>query len=375
MATTSAHQKRKVSVFTKEEAKRQNAGLKVKPDAPAVRKRKHSPSPHSDRGERPRTSGMGKLVQAHKKKRKKALARKKKFAKQLRGEKTLLEYASIKEPARKDYCRKLEGFYAFVVKYEMDIRNENLLDAALCEYAEHLYLDGEDSHYGQKLRAALEFDRPEFSREGGLALPRFKRALKGWRRLAPTQTRLPTPEMLKACVSGIFLHKGWKEEALFNEVTFSTYARPGETLRVMAEDVVPPGKERRVVQGGDLRRGAAVGRQESTLAAKVDDRPGCRLKPVSPYQNRHGGASRDHLKKLRSIPEIQRRGRWSSDMSARIYDKPGRLQQTLNVFGEKYAALGEALQCNFGIYYQSGCQALPKHLRLQLSHLCSKKCF
>eukprot|EP00913_Durusdinium_trenchii_P019682 g18503.t1 len=179
---------------------------------------------------------MGKLVQAHKKKRKKALARKKKFAKQLRGEKTLLEYASIKEPARKDYCRKLEGFYAFVVKYEMDIRNENLLDAALCEYAEHLYLDGEDSHYGQKLRAALEFDRPEFSREGGLALPRFKRALKGWRRLAPTQTRLPTPEMLKACVSGIFLHKGWKEEALFNEVTFSTYARPGETLRVMAED-------------------------------------------------------------------------------------------------------------------------------------------
>ena len=36
------------------------------------------------------------------------------------------------------------------------------------------------------------------------------------------------------------------------------------------------------------------------------------------------GASRDHLLKLRSVAQIQRRGRWATDTSARIYDKPGR---------------------------------------------------
>ena len=47
----------------------------------------------------------------------------------------------------------------------------------------------------------------------------------------------------------------------------------------------------------------------------------------SPYQNRHGGASRDMLLKLRSVQAINRRGRWATDVSARIYSKPGKFQQ------------------------------------------------
>ena len=412
-------QKRRVAVFTKEFARSQNAILKLEPEHPPSLKRKREVSPAADTSRRVVVGGLGKIVRSHKKKREKALARKKKYAKQVRGEKTLLEHASIKEPARKDYYRKLEGFYAFVVKYELTIRSEESLDAALCEYAEHLFLDGEDSHYGQKLQAALEYDRPEFSREGRLALPRFKRALKGWRKLAPTQTRLPMPEMLKSCVSAIFLQMGWKEEALYNEVTFSTYARPGEMMRVMAEDVVAPNQEfnHAVIILEPLERGESskVGIYDEVLV--LDDKrapwlPKLVLKhaqsrmsttedrllwsfnaagylkkwrqavqmlgmeeiAVSPYQNRHGGASRDHLKKLRSIPEIQRRGRWNTDSSARIYDKPGRLQQTLNLCGEKYSALGEEMQCRFDIFFQSGCQALPKRLGNQLRNLCKQKC-
>ena len=59
---------------------------------------------------------------------------------------------------------------------------------------------------------------------------------------------------------------------------------------------------------------------------------------VSPYQNRHGGASRDHLLKLKSVQAIQRRGRWAVDSSARSYDKPGRLQQMINKYSDRWEA-------------------------------------
>ena len=70
------------------------------------------------------------------------------------------------------------------------------LDAALCEYADHLFLSGETCSYRQKLQAALEYVRPETARDGSLRLPRFKRALKGWRKLSPAQVRLPMIEFL-----------------------------------------------------------------------------------------------------------------------------------------------------------------------------------
>lgn len=177
-------------------------------------------------------------------------------------------------------------------------------------------------------------------------------------------------ESLKSMISGIFLKFGHHEEALYNEATFSTYARPGEMLRVMAADVVARNREfhHDVIVLGPLERGESskVGIYDETLV--LDDARATWLGPllvalakdklkkegadanlwsfnprtylqrwrravellhaeeiaVSPYQNQHGGASRDHLKKLRSIPAIQRRGRWASDSSARIYDKPGR---------------------------------------------------
>ena len=49
----------------------------------------------------------------------------------------------------------------------------------------------------------------------------------------------------------------------------------------------------------------------------------------SPYQCRHGGPSRDRLVKLRTLAEIKKRGRWDTDSSVRIYEKAGRIQQTL----------------------------------------------
>ena len=139
---------------------------------------------------------------------------------------------------RKDNLAKVQGFMEFARFYMLPINKGPELDAALCEYADHLFLSGETCSYGQKLQAALEYVRPETARDGSWRLSRFKRALQGWRKLSPAQVRLPMIEFLKGAVSAVFLHLGRKDMALFNELTYSTYARPGEALRMKAVDFV-----------------------------------------------------------------------------------------------------------------------------------------
>ena len=132
--------------------------------------------------------------------------------------------------------------------------------------------------------------------------------------------------------------------ALFNEISFSTYARPGELLRLMPEDVVPRNNSftHDVLILGPIERGqgSKAGIYDETLV--LDDTRAAFLGPLmvqlakrrikedklwdftaasflkkwrqaveimqisdvahSPYQNRHGGASRDLMMKLRSLP-------------------------------------------------------------------------
>lgn len=220
-------------------------------------------------------------------------------------------------------------FYSFVLRYQLKIETEAELDAALCEFVDHLYLEGEDSSFGQKLQAALEFERPEFAREGRLSVPRFKRALKGWRRLSPTQTRLPMLESLKSMISGIFLKFGHHEEALYNEATFSTYARPGEMLAKShgsrcggqkpgvssrCHSVGAP-RTGRKLKGGHLRRDIGVGRCKSHLAGST---PGC----TGQGQVEEGGG---RCKPMEFQPGLTCRGgegQWSSFMQKRLQSVP-----------------------------------------------------
>ena len=209
-----------------------------------------------------------------------------------------------------------------------------------------------------------------------------------------------------------FDHQGWHEMALFNEVTFSTYARPGEMMRVMAVDVVQKNDQyhhhvivlspfergissktsifdevlvlddTRMPELGDLVVDWAKERiqQEGEEASLWSFRAEQFLKvwracvqvlevsdiAVSPYQNRHGGASRDHLLKLRSIPSIQRRGRWATDTSARIYDKPGRLQQLLNTIGKELSPFGEKIRKDFPKWFRGSSFQIPVRLKRRL---------
>lgn len=197
-------------------------------------------------------------------------------------------------------------------------------------------------------------------------------------------------------------------EALFNEVTFSTYTRPGELLRVLPCDVVKKNQDYHfdVVFLCPHERGVSskVGIYDDTVILDDTRAPwlGSLLVElaekkekisqetsiwsfsaakyletwrravqvlqiedvaITPYQNRHGGASRDHLCRLRSMMAIQRRGRWASDASTRIYSKPGRLQQTMNQYSDRLKSFGEEVRLHFDDFYRNSSIRLPPGLK------------
>jgi hypothetical protein len=412
---TGQRQKRVVKLFTKEEVQKANGRVKSPNRSEAHTRRRRSRSPSRMRevtGKKPVGSGLRAVIKSVAEKRRKAQERQRKYEKRLRathGERSLLEMGSVKKAQRLDYAKRLEQFYLFVAHYQLPVSDEKELDEALCDYADFLYLDGNGHDAGEKLKAALEFERPEASRHGDLKLPRFRRAMKGWRKMAPSQTRLPMIEFIKGAISAVMLDRGWKEMALYNEVSFSTYARPGELIRVQVADVVSRNKDYDhdviILSPFERQEGSKTGIYDEVLI--LDDLRMTCLGPLvvelakekerkygadcplwgfnssqylkvwracvrsldvenlaqSPYQNRHGGASRDHLLRLRSVPAIQRRGRWAADASARIYDKPGRLQQAINSVSDKYMKLGEEMRVHFATYFRGGKVQLPVALR------------
>ena len=138
--------KRKVEVLTKEEVKATNQRLITggRNTSPPPSRPSPTSSPMRSGHIRPRLN-LRDLVATHKKRKEKAVQRRRKYEMRLRatrGEQGLLEMHSIKEPQRRDYLQKLDGFYSFIAQYELPTTTEGQLDAALCEYADLLYLDG-----------------------------------------------------------------------------------------------------------------------------------------------------------------------------------------------------------------------------------------
>ena len=75
---------------------------------------------------------------------------------------------------------------------------------------------------------------------------------------------------------------------------------------------------------------------------------------ISPYQARHGGASRDYIMKKRSEEEIRARGHWATVAAARIYRKPGRIQQMVARLKPQKLRLAKVIQKSFCSLYRNG---------------------
>ena len=62
---------------------------------------------------------------------------------------------------------------------------------------------------------------------------------------------------------------------------------------------------------------------------------------VVPYLLRHSGPSQDYLAKLRTLPDIQKRGGWRSPESVRRYEKAARVMSRLTLLKEAQLAFCE----------------------------------
>ena len=182
------------------------------------------------------------------------------------GLKTVLELGSVKETTRKDYEKKLNLFYRSQREGKRPRRGAVRLRRLPVPEWRRLELRPEVAGGPEVLEAGG-------GPKGSLRLPRFKRSLKGWRRLAPVQTRLPMIEFVKGAISGLLFWAGKKDMALCNETTFYTYLcrrspspqgggfhweEPQSSYR---HPGFGPFRAGRVKQGGDLRRGQHLGRR------------------------------------------------------------------------------------------------------------------
>lgn len=129
-------------------------------------------------------------------------------------------------------------FYRFAAELP-PIYTDEALGERLVDYADHCYFEGMPGAYGKKLKAALADDRPRYGRTGAGKLPRFSRALQAWNRLDPGRTRPRMPWNHLVLLTLDLLHDNLRVECVFFFMTFVCYFRPGESLAILAGDILP----------------------------------------------------------------------------------------------------------------------------------------
>ncbi|CAK0871903.1 unnamed protein product [Prorocentrum cordatum] len=315
---------------------------------------------------------------------------------------TVLEAASIKPRTRDRYQEIFADFLVWANGRRLT--TEDLVDQAIAEWLGDLYLGGEDLSAGSRAYAAVTFFAG-LNKASGALMPRSRRALQGFRKLAPPRSRLPMPYMVAAMAVMELLGRQRYQSALAVLLIFELCLRPGEAFHIRAVDLAPPvarvsgaphwcvtlhaaETERESKTGEfdeslslDLSRQSFIGpaldlmlkhqlgadwrRAEQrhvgsglhlaaplftvTLDEVTRDFKGAvetlgvdtALGAAHMYMLRHGGASHDYASGCRRLEDARRRGRWRSWSSVRRYEKGSRLGQVVHKLGPVLQAHGK----------------------------------
>lgn len=252
--------------------------------------------------------------------------------------------------------------------------------------------------------AALAFFFPKLNKLGSAPLSRAVRALRGWRRAVPPQSRLPLPMIGLLALVDEVLGTGW-EMAVALFFAFHCYLRPGEVESLTPAQVVaapdPSGtgkmKVGLILAPLELAKPSkTVFWEEAVLIDRCDplispllalkghaiahdtklwsfrlgalsarmrqaaDRVGLNEFHISAYSLRHGGASHDLLCQLRPLQEVKRRGRWASDSSLKIYSKETRLIEVMQRVPPETVRRATRLQ---SVLAETLLSRIPPHIR------------
>eukprot|EP00435_Cladocopium_sp_Y103_P076203 s26_g81.t1 len=289
----------------------------------------------------------------------------------MQGKLTCLEMRSVSSEVQFQYKSYYQRFEAFSKASGLAWPlTPDVADMVLADYLDVLFLDKKGPAEGEKTLAAVEFFQIGLKH----MLPRSRRALKGWRKVMPAQSRLPLPRVMMYGMSMMMIHQGEVQMAMMTMVAFDLYLRPGEALSLLGRNVIAPvamaGSQFKtitvVVRDFESGQPDKVGTYDTSL--KMDNPKtswlgplllqlarGCRsqdecifkftmeefrkqfqkvgsllgVSDLHPYQLRHGGASEDLSSFVRDYQGVKSRGRWVTDQSVRRYAKTGRVQQLL----------------------------------------------
>lgn len=122
----------------------------------------------------------------------------------------------------------------------MKARTTEEKDALLAHYGNHLFAQGHTAAEYSKVRAAAIYMWPGLTRSGSM-LPRARRTLVGFTKLALGSSSMPVPyPMLAARVNEMLVIGAAWEMAACLVVMFATYARPRDALRLRRCQLHPP---------------------------------------------------------------------------------------------------------------------------------------
>ena len=111
-------------------------------------------------------------------------------------------------------------------------------DAAMSTWTENEFMKGNPASSGERLPSAGMDKYPSFGRHGARKLPKTWRSLQGWQRLSPGRSRQPG---VRAVWSGIACRLARPAfHGLLVMTRLLSFARPGELLRMIQCDLVPP---------------------------------------------------------------------------------------------------------------------------------------
>lgn len=276
------------------------------------------------------------------------------------------------------------------------------IDSSMEAYFEHLYLNGETAYEARMTLYGVAWEHKMITRDINV-LPCAKEALRGFVKAAPERTREPLPwaAALLICHDMILTDGLPGLHAARALVTgFDGYVRPSELLMTRRSQVTtrPAGQSRypqvalrlaptpsgeddeharptktgqfddTIVFGDSASSSAGRGQVAKLLQRlKATTSANTMLFPltlnefeklfnsalhrlelqhlrVTPHCMRHGGPSEDYAQGLRTLADIQKRGRWMSTCSVRRYEKSARLLSQLGKIPPAQLKLSKRLQ-------------------------------
>ena len=296
---------------------------------------------------------------------------------------------SVTEKSQRRYLDCYRKFELWLVDMTLKPTVAEDYDLALCRYLDHLFQEGENIASAMGVFAAVLFYHPMCGKASGATMHRCRQSMRGWKRLAPSRSRLPLPYEAVSAVANYLFQKNRFESAVALMVILEFYLRPQDLFRIRAADLVPPlafratglwsmtlnpYEELTPSKTGefdnslmfDLPRLHLLGKVLDEMVARrlgkgwrrnealhtallftvshkelmADFKSGVQtlgleiLGPVHLYRLRHAAASYDFATASRSLEEIRLRGRWRSFTTVRRYEKGSRANQLLQKLTE-----------------------------------------